>query len=299
MASGRSTTRRSSSRPSASGAPAARRPTNAEGSNVTVTGRMLARREVATFTRQSCPPDSSAAAEASLLHSCVVAGNANLAAVAALIAEPARAAILDALLGGEAVRAGELARRAGIAPSTASEHLARLLDGRLVTCEAAGRERRYALASPEVADALEALARIAPPEQIRSLRAADTSSALRYARTCYDHLAGRLGVGLTDALLARNLLLAADGSYTLTLLGETTLAQLGVDIDRARAARRSFARTCLDWSEQRPHLAGALGSALTDTLLARRWLLRRPHDRALSVTPKGQAALHELGVHTQ
>ena len=227
-----------------------------------------------------------------------MAGNANLAAVAALIAEPARAAILDALLAGEAVRAGELARRAGIAPSTASEHLARLLDGRLVSCEAHGRERRYALASPEVADALEALARIAPPEQIRSLRAADTSSALRYARTCYDHLAGQLGVGLTDALLARNLLLVADGSYTLTPLGETTLAELGVDIDRARTARRSFARACLDWSEQRPHLAGALGAALTDTLLTQRWLLRRPHDRALSVTPKGQAALYEFGVHT-
>jgi len=217
-------------------------------------------------------------------------------AVASLLAEPTRAAILDALMAGGSLPAGELARRAGVAPSTASEHLSRLLEGHLVSCEAHGRERRYRLASHWVAEALEALARVAPPEQAHSLRASDSHAALRHARTCYDHLAGRVGVALTEALLARRLLLALDGSYAVTGRGERYLASLGVDIDRARAARRSFARACLDWSERRPHLAGSLGAALADALLAEKWLQRRADGRALIVTASGEAGLRALGV---
>jgi len=235
-------------------------------------------------------------AETSILHSANVTGKANVAAVAALVAEPARATILDSLMDGGCLRAGDLARCAGIAPSTASEHLRRLLEGRLVVCEQEGRERRYRLASPAVAEALEALARVAPRERVGSLRAANRTAALRHARTCYDHLAGALGVALTDALVARKALVAGDGTYALTARGERMLTAIGVDVEQARAERRAFARPCLDWSERRPHLAGALGAALAETLLARSWVLRRPHDRALVVTQLGEAGLRKLGV---
>jgi DNA-binding transcriptional ArsR family regulator len=232
----------------------------------------------------------------SIMHSAGMTERANVAAVASLVAEPTRAAMLDALMAGGFLRAGELARRAGIAPSTASEHLCRLLEGRLIICEARGRERRYGLASHSVAEALEALARIAPPVYAHSLRASDRASALRHARTCYDHLAGRVGVALTEALVARKLLIAGEGAYTLTARGEHRLGLLGLDLERARAQRRSFARACIDWSERRAHLAGALGAALAEAVLDDGWLLRRPDGRALVVTPHGEAALCELGV---
>ena len=170
-------------------------------------------------------------------------GMSDLAAVAALIAEPRRAAMLDLLLDGGVRPAGELARLAGVAPSTASGHLALLLRGGLVACVIDGRERRYRLASPTVADALEALARVAPPTPVRSLRDAERGKAIRNARTCYDHLAGRLGVGLADALAARNVLVLRDDSYELTGDGEELLTDLGVDVTRARRQRRSFARS--------------------------------------------------------
>jgi DNA-binding transcriptional ArsR family regulator len=223
-------------------------------------------------------------------------GDADVAAVAALIADPTRAAMLDALMDGRSCAAGELAGRVGIAPSTASGHLARLLAGGLVTVEARGRERRYRLSSPAVATALEALSRVAPAKDVRSLRSADRSAAIRAARTCYDHLAGRLGVDLTEALVRDDVLVLRDTSYDLTPRGAETMAALGVDVETARSRNRAFARACLDWSERRPHLAGALGAAVADALLVKDWLRRRPNDRALTVTPLGRSALRRLGV---
>jgi DNA-binding transcriptional ArsR family regulator len=223
-------------------------------------------------------------------------GAADVAAVAALVADPARAAMLDALMDGRAHRAGELALRARVAPSTASGHLARLLEGGLVTCEPSGRERRYRVGSTEVAEALETLARLSRPPEVRSLRTAGSRDAMRAARTCYDHLAGRLGVRLTESLVEGGVLVCGDSSYELTAEGECTLAGLGVDVAGARSRRRSFARSCLDWSEQRPHLAGALGAALSDALLREGWVQRRPHDRGLLVTPEGSNGLRRLGV---
>jgi DNA-binding transcriptional ArsR family regulator len=220
-----------------------------------------------------------------------------MAGVAALLGDPARAAMLDALMDGRARPAGELARRAGIAPSTASEHLARLVAGRLLVVEPSGRERRYRLASADVADVLEALSRLGSAAPVDSLRAASRRDALRAARTCYDHLAGRLGVAVTEALVARRVLRARDGSFELNAQGEAFLAELGVDVAGARGRKRVFARSCLDWSERRPHLAGALGAALADAVLDHGWVRRRPDDRALSVTSEGAAALRErLGV---
>ena len=214
--------------------------------------------------------------------------------VAALLGDPSRATMLDALMDGRARPAGELARRAGIAPSTASEHLARLVAGRLLVVEPSGRERRYRLASAEVADVLEALSRLGSEEPVRSLRAASRRDALQAARTCYDHLAGRLGVTVTEALVVRDVLRVHDGSFELSADGEAFLADLGVDVDGARARKRVFARTCLDWSERQPHLAGALGAALADAVLDHGWVRRRPNDRALSITPAGIEALRGL-----
>ena len=221
---------------------------------------------------------------------------ADVAAVTAVIADPTRAAILDALMDGSTRRAGDLAVRSGVAASTASDHLAQLLTVGLVVCESEGRERHFRLASPAVADAIEALARIAPAVEVRSLRGAERTAAMRTARTCYDHLAGRLGVGLTEALVARRALVVRDGSYDLTTTGERTLVSIGVDVSAARASQRSFARSCLDWTERRPHLAGALGAALAEALLSQGWVERRANDRGLRVTSSGTGELRRLGM---
>src|ERR1700722_5662374 len=157
-------------------------------------------------------------------------GSADIARVAALVGDPARAAMLDALMDGRTRPAGELARHAGVAPSTASGHLSLLRAAQLVVCHVHGRERRYHLASAEVAEALEALARIAPTATIRSLRSGDRHAAMRTARTCYDHLAGQLGVGLTEALVRDRALVPRGGVYELTETGEALLNKLGVDV---------------------------------------------------------------------
>jgi DNA-binding transcriptional ArsR family regulator len=239
----------------------------------------------------------SALAEASVVHALHVDGGADIAAVARLLGDPTRSRILDALLDGRAHAAGELARRAEVAPSTASEHLAALLAHGLVGVESRGRRRYYELASPLVADALEALGRIAAPTRVRSLRSANRAEAFRTARTCYDHLAGRVGVGVTEALVRRRALVPGDGAFELTSRGERLLEGLGVDVAAARGHRRAFARACVDLTERRPHLAGALGAGVASALLEHDWLRRRPHDRALLVTPAGRERLQaELGL---
>ena len=214
---------------------------------------------------------------------------ADLAAVAALIADPSRAAMLDALNGGEALTAGALARRAGVAPSTATEHLARLEAGGLIVSERHGRARHVRLAGAHVARALEALGAIAPPKRVTGLRAWHHGEALRAARSCYDHLAGEAGVALADALVERGLLDPGEGGFVITAPGESELAAFGLDVGAILGARRATARACLDWSERRPHVGGALGAALLSELLGRRWLRRRPEGRALAVTAAGRA----------
>lgn len=217
---------------------------------------------------------------------------ADVAGVARLIGEPARAAMLDALLSGRALAAGELGRVGGVSPATASEHLARLRDGGLVEVVVAGRHRYYRLAGPDVAHALEALALVSPRKPVRSLRQSRAAAALAVARTCYDHLAGQIGVALHDALLDHAALVAGGDGYLLTDSGAALLARLGVDVAGAAAARRAFARPCLDYTERRPHLAGALGAAVCARLLADGWLVRPAADqRGLRVTQRGRQAL--------
>lgn len=211
--------------------------------------------------------------------------------VAALLGDPARARIAQALHDGRALPAGELARRAGIRPSTASEHLAKLVDGRLLSVERTGRHRYFRLASDDVAHAIEALAAIAPAAAPRSLRQATVGEALAAARTCYDHLAGALGVSVTNSLLAREALVERDGSFALGPGADGTLALLGI---ASLPPRRPAARRCLDWSERRPHVAGGIGAAICARALEQRWVERLPGSRALRLTEAGRAAFASL-----
>jgi DNA-binding transcriptional ArsR family regulator len=221
----------------------------------------------------------------------------DIAPVAAILGDPARAAIVGALHDGRASTAGELARRAAIAPSTASEHLRRLVEGGLLTVERSGRQRHFRLASPEVAHAVEALAAIAPRRPVRSLRAANTASGLETARTCYDHLAGRLGVAVTESLVRLEALNAANGGFAPGPRAAEVLSGLGVDLREVSSSRRPFALGCLDWSERRPHVAGALGAALASRSLEAGWVERLERSRALRVTDEGRTALRErLGI---
>jgi DNA-binding transcriptional ArsR family regulator len=219
---------------------------------------------------------------------------ARLASAAALIADPARAAMLQALMAGEALTAGELARAAGIAPSTASAHLAALTDGALVAVHAQGRHRFYRIDNEDVAAILESLMGLA--EVTRPARRWPHGEALREARTCWDHLAGRLGVALHQGLVARGVLRPAAGGWETTAAGDAWLDQLGVDLDAARRARR-FACDCMDWSERRPHLGGGLARAICTLCLARGWLRRQPGEglarRVLVPTPEGARRMRE------
>ena len=224
-------------------------------------------------------------------------GQADIAAIGALLADDARASMVLTLLGGDAVPAGELARRAGVSPSGATAHLKRLREGGLITQERIGRHRYFTLASPELAEALEALARVAPVRPASSFRESEGTRALKHARTCYDHLAGELGVAVADALLERGVLTRADDAFTVTRAGSDWLSSLGIDLEAVAASRRSFARACLDWSERRPHLAGALGASVADVFFARKWIRRLPGGRAVAVTADGRTWLaRELGL---
>jgi DNA-binding transcriptional ArsR family regulator len=217
--------------------------------------------------------------------------DADLAAPAALIADPSRAAMLSALLNGGRHSARELAVAASIAPSTATEHLDRLERGGLVVTERVGRRREVRLAGPEVGRALEALGALAPPRAATTLRQWHHGEALRAARSCYDHLAGQAGVALADGLLAAGVLTLGDGAFAITAGGAERLRAEGLDVDAILGARRSTARACIDWSERRPHVGGALGAALLERMLERGWLERPdPKGRVLRVTPRWRDA---------
>lgn len=216
----------------------------------------------------------------------------DVAAIAALVGDPARCAMLHAVLDGASRPAGELARTAGIGAPTASAHLSRLVQAGLLTVHASGRHRYYALAGPQVAAALEALAVLAPPVPVRSLRQARSAAALQQARSCYDHLAGRAGVDLRTSLLQTGAL-TPDGprDHGLTPAGADLLAELGIDPQGVLRSRRLLARDCPDWTERRPHLSGALPAALLSRFLDLGWLARRTGDRGLDITDLGHAHL--------
>ncbi|MEW2623083.1 winged helix-turn-helix domain-containing protein [Streptomyces sp. NPDC048106] len=223
--------------------------------------------------------------------------SAGLARLAGLIADETRAACLLALLDGRAWTAGELARHARVAASTVSEHLGKLVAGGLLAEERQGRHRYVRLADARVATLVEDLAAHVPPpaagdpRPVRTLRESSAGSAMARGRTCYDHLAGRLGIALTDALTERGLL-RQDTGFALTPAGLDWFAAAGIPL--ARAGRRPLVRACLDWTERRPHLAGVAGAALCRHALDSGWCERIGSERAVRVTPAGGRALSSL-----
>lgn len=240
-------------------------------------------------------------------------GDTDTAGLGVVLAEPACARILLALGDGRALPAGVLAAEAGVAPSTASTHLARLLDANLLTVRPQGRHRYYALAGPHVAELIETLARLAPSAPVRSLRDGTRAHALRQARTCYDHLAGRLGVALFGALIDQALVTGGNGHhvhakahqdrlsgpgrdlhYRLTNAGHRRLSTLGVQLPAPDATGELGLRYCVDWTEQAHHLSGAVGRELTNRLFELGWLERLPPTRGVRLNDNGE---HGLRVH--
>lgn len=220
---------------------------------------------------------------------------AALAALAGLLADRTRAAFCLALLDGRAWTAGELAAHAGVAAPTASGHLDKLISGGLLRERRQGRHRYVELAGPGVAQLIEELTAALPPGQRPTgMRAVHASAALARGRTCYDHLAGRLGVAVTDALTGRGLLQQRNG-FALTDAGRDWLVGvLGAAPERLAGGRRPLARGCLDWTERRPHLAGVAGAVVCQAFLDRGWIARVGHGRAVRPTPAGVTALHDL-----
>ncbi|GGF69649.1 putative HTH-type transcriptional regulator YdfF [Paenibacillus albidus] len=214
-----------------------------------------------------------------------------VAKVASLVSEPSRASMLTALMDGRHHPAGDLAYMAGVKPQTASFHLQKMAEAGVVSMHKQGRHRYYSIASPEIAQVLELLLTISPPMEIKSFRQSVQDQAMRSARTCYDHLAGAFGVQLTAALLQQGWIAENDSTYTVTEQGTGALEDFGIDLSQARRKRRAFAPRCLDWSERRYHLAGALGAAVLDNLLERGWVTRQPQTRAVKVTPAGVTGL--------
>ncbi|MBO0806563.1 MAG: helix-turn-helix transcriptional regulator [Nocardiopsaceae bacterium] len=217
--------------------------------------------------------------------------DADLATVGRALGDDHRARFVLALLGGQELTAGELASRAGASSSLASAHLARLLESGLVSASKRGRQRYFRIASPGIAQAIEALLAIAPRQTATGLTGVTRGKALQRARTCYDHLAGRLGVALADAFEQHKVITATDSGWTLTSQGERRLGELGLDVDALQRARRPVLRPCLDWTERRPHMAGGLGRALADRLLDQGWIRRAAATRAVIITPLGEQRL--------
>ena len=236
-------------------------------------------------------------------------GDADLSRIGELLSDRARSRILLALASGRELSASMLAVEAGVARSTASAHLRKLTEGGLIAARADGRNRHYRLAGPQVADILERLTQLSPVEPITSLRSSTRAAQLRLARTCYDHIAGRLGVAMMSSLLDRGMLTGGDGDfdrglaeqdhpagpghdldYRLTDDGRGFLDHLGVELP---GGRRPVVRYCIDWTETRHHLAGQVGRGLRDRFLDAGWLERRQTHRALRITETGQRVITE------
>lgn len=235
-------------------------------------------------------------------------GDADIAAIGSLLADPGRCAVLLALDDGRALPASLLAAEAGVSPATASSHLGKLVAAKLLTVERHGRYRYYRLAGPEIGELVEVLTRLAPTKPVRSLRQSARAEAMRAARSCYDHVAGRLGVALMAKMIEREQLTGGDGTfdperadrdrrtgyghdvdYHLTDAGHAFLTDFGVPLPP-----RPVVRYCIDWSEQRHHLSGGVGRSLLTSLLDRDWLQRSPTNRSLRITDAGRAGLADI-----
>ncbi|HEY8917304.1 MAG TPA: winged helix-turn-helix domain-containing protein [Chitinophaga sp.] len=214
--------------------------------------------------------------------------------MASLIGEPVRARMLWSLLDGRAYTATELSLFADTSPQNASMHLSKLVQADLLKVSAQGRHRYYSFARDEVAYAIEALANLVPPQNTKKQKAPEKASPIKHCRTCYDHLAGKAGVMITDSLLAKQYLQEKDNTYTVSPAGQAWFAALQIDITSLQKKRRVLARPCLDWSERRYHLAGTLGAALLSKMLEADWVRSTQHSRAIVITGTGQRSMYEL-----
>jgi DNA-binding transcriptional ArsR family regulator len=216
-----------------------------------------------------------------------------IAEVAALVGDPARANMLIALLGGRALTATELSNAAGVSPQTTSGHLGKLSAARLVVLMKQGRHRYYRLAGPQVAQMLESIMSVALDGPQRYQPKTRVDEQMRHARTCYDHFAGQLGVGVADAMIARDFVVLGVEAGEVTTAGMEFLARLGVDLSGAQAKRRVFCRPCLDWTERRPHIGGTVGAAFAQRCFDLKWIERIRDSRAITITPSGRRGLME------
>jgi DNA-binding transcriptional ArsR family regulator len=218
----------------------------------------------------------------------------SIAPVAALAGDPARANMLAALMSGKALTASELAGEAGVTAQTASSHLAKLEDGGLVSALKQGRHRYFRLADDDVAGMLEAMIGVAARAGHLRTRTGPGEPALRKARVCYDHLAGEMGVRMFESLMQSRRLAVRDNQIRITRGGEAFLSDFGIDLAAVSASRRSLCKSCLDWSQRRTHLAGAVGAALLDYIYALKWARRASESRAVIFTPAGEGKFNRL-----
>ena len=214
-------------------------------------------------------------------------------AAAALIGDRSRAKILWALLDGRSYTATELANFADLTRQAASNHLTKLIQGGLIVVEQQGRHRYFRLAGPEIARSIEGIARLIPTHKLERIKRPMPNRGLISARTCYDHLAGELAIKIQESLLAQNIMVHKDGTYQITTKGWLWLKALGIDTKKLLKGKRVHARPCLDWTERKHHVAGALGKALLDLMIDRDWLRKKSSGREVVITSKGARLLKE------
>jgi DNA-binding transcriptional ArsR family regulator len=213
--------------------------------------------------------------------------------IAALIGDPTRATILWTLLEGKAFTATELAISADTSAQNISMHLTKLVQADLLSVESQGRHRYYKFSRKDIAYAIEAMATLVSPSTTKKIHAPEITSGIKYCRTCYDHLAGKAGVALTESLQQQKIIIVKNNLFELSRKGEQWFAALGIDIPALQQQRRSFLRPCLDWSERRHHMAGSLAAALLDKMLSADWMRKIKNSRELIITAKGEKKLYE------
>ncbi|WP_243522340.1 helix-turn-helix transcriptional regulator [Bacillus pseudomycoides] len=219
--------------------------------------------------------------------------NINVAKIASLISDTSRATILVQLLDGRPHPATELAHAAKIKPQTASFHLQKLYEAQIIDVEKHGRHRYYKIANHEIAESLENILYLAPPEPVQSFKQSKGSKEIQYARTCYDHLAGKIGVEITNSLLDNEILIKDGLQFKVTKKGQEFFEGFDIDLNSLHKKRRFFSKCCLDWSERQHHLAGSLGNAILEKMLKENWIIRAEHSRAIHITPLGKRKIYE------
>lgn len=213
--------------------------------------------------------------------------------IAALIGDPTRAVIMWTLLDGKAFTATELAIIANTSPQNISMHLAKLVQSDLLCVEKQGRHKYYRFSNKEIAYAIEAMANLIPHSTIPKKNIAEKHSPIKHCRTCYDHLAGKIGVALTDSLLEQKIIVDNNNVFEISSKGEKWFADFGINVDEVKKQRRLFLKPCLDWSERRNHIAGSLATSIFDKMVSNDWLRKTNHSRAIIITGKGEKELYE------